>query len=69
MDYTESRKFLSPEKEGFRANCICARAVTYLSLCVEDAHSYKKNIVLCYIDFKAAFPSTIHKQVVGSTSH
>jgi hypothetical protein len=32
-------------------------------VCVEDAHSHKKNIVLCYLDFKGAFPSTDHKQV------
>jgi hypothetical protein len=31
---------------------------------VEDAHSHKKDIVLCYLDFKRAFSSTDHKQLV-----
>jgi hypothetical protein len=32
---------------------------------VEDALSHKKDIVLCYICFKGAFPSTDHKPLVG----
>ena len=63
-DYVESHKILSPEQEGFRADRSCARAVTHLSLCAEDAHTSKKNIVLCYLDFEGAFPSTDHKQLV-----
>jgi len=31
---------------------------------MEDAHTSKKDIVLCYLDFKEAFPSTDHKQLV-----
>ncbi len=31
---------------------------------MEDAHSHKKDIVLCYLDFKGAFPSTDHKHLV-----
>ncbi len=31
---------------------------------MEDAHSHKKDIVLCYLDFKGAFPSTDHKHMV-----
>ena len=31
---------------------------------MECAHSHKKDIVLCYLDFKGAFPSTDHKQLV-----
>jgi len=62
--YIQSRKNLSPEQEGFRADRSCARAVTHLSLCVENAHSHKKNIILCYLDLKGAFPSTDHKQEV-----
>ena len=30
---------------------------------MEDAHSHKKDIVLSYLDFKGAFPSTDHKQM------
>jgi hypothetical protein len=63
-EYIESRKIISPEQEGFRADMFCARAVTHLSLCVEDAHTSKKDIILCYLDFKGAFPSTDHKQLV-----
>ncbi len=38
-DYIESRKILSTEQEGFRADRSCASAVTHLSLCVEYAHT------------------------------
>jgi hypothetical protein len=63
-EYIEFRKILSPEQEGFRADCSCARAVTHLSRFVEDGHTSKKGIVLCYLDFKGFFPSTDHKQLV-----
>ena len=33
-------------------------------MCVGDAHTSKKDIVLCYLDFKGAFPSTVHEQLV-----
>ncbi len=64
MDYIESRKNLSPEWECFRADRFCDRAITYQSLGVEDAHSHKKDIVLCYLYFKGSFPSMDHKQLV-----
>ncbi len=63
-DYIESGKRMSPEQEGFRAERSCDIAITHLRRCVEDAHSHKKNIVLCYLDFKGAFSSTDHKQLV-----
>jgi len=63
-DYIEARKILSPEQEGSRADRSCSRAITHLSLCVEDAHSHKKDTVLSYLDFKGAFPSTGHCQLV-----
>ena len=59
-DYIESRKILSPKQEGFRADRSCAKAVTHLSLCVEDAHTSKTDIIMCYLDFKGAFLSTDH---------
>ena len=31
---------------------------------MEDARSHKKDIVLCYLEFKWAFPSTDHKKLV-----
>jgi len=49
MDYIESRKSTSSKQEGSRAERSCARAITRLSLCVEDAISHKKGIVLCYL--------------------
>jgi hypothetical protein len=33
-------------------------------LCIEDAHTHNKDIVLCYLDFKGAFPSADHGQLV-----
>ena len=50
-DYIETRKIFSPVKEGFRADRSCSRAIIHLNLCVEAAHSHKKDIVLCYLDF------------------
>ena len=31
---------------------------------MEDAHSLKKHVVLCYLDFQGAFPSTDHSRLV-----
>jgi hypothetical protein len=56
-DYIESRKILSLDHEGFKVDRSCARAITHLGICVEDAITYHKDIVLCYLDFKGAFPS------------
>jgi hypothetical protein len=67
-DYVESRKSLSPEQEGFHPDRSCARAITHLSLCIEDAHTHGKDIVLCYLDFKGAFPSADHDQLVRTLS-
>ena len=63
-DYIESRKFLSPEQEGFRADRSCDTTFAHLGLCVEDAHFHKKDIVLCYLDFKEVFLSIDHKKMV-----
>ena len=41
-----TRKILSPEQAGFRAERSCDIAITHLGFCVEDAHSHKKEIVL-----------------------
>ncbi len=39
----------------------CARAITQLILCVEDAHSHEKDIVLRYIDINGhSLPWTIN---------
>ncbi len=55
---------LSPEQEGFRADRSCARAITHVGLCVRDAHRNKQVIIICYLDFKGAFPSADQDQLV-----
>ena len=62
--YVESRKIMSPEQEGFITDRSCTRAITHLGLCIEDAHTHNKDIVLCYLDFKGAFPLADHDQLV-----
>jgi hypothetical protein len=63
-EYIEARKILIPEYEGYWADRSCSRASTHLSLSVEDAHTHKKDIILCYFDFKGAFSSTGHRKLV-----
>ena len=63
-DYVESRKILSPEREGIRTDRSCSRAITHLGLCIEDAHTHNKDIVLCCLDFKGFFPSADHDLLV-----
>ena len=40
------------------------RATVHLHLALEDAHASGKNIILGYLDFKGAFPSINHIQLV-----
>jgi hypothetical protein len=63
-DYVESIKVLSRKQEGFRADRSCTRAITHLGLCIEDAHTQNKGIVLCYLDFKGAFPAADYDQLI-----
>jgi hypothetical protein len=63
MDYIEANKIISPEQEGFRPGRSCSRAITHLSLCIEDAHTHNKDIHIAYLDFTQAFPSTYHLQL------
>ena len=67
-DYIESRTILSLEHEGFRADRSYARVITHLGLCVEATHTHHKEIVLCYMDFKEAFPSADYDQIVLTLS-
>ena len=62
-DYIEAKKIISPEQEGFRPGRSCSRAITHLSLCIEDAHTHNKDIMLAYLDFIQAFPSADHLQL------
>jgi len=39
-DYIEARKILSPEQEGLWTDRFCSRAITHLSLYVENANSH-----------------------------
>jgi hypothetical protein len=54
---------LLPEQEGFRPSHSCSRAITHPSLCIEDAHTQNKDILLAYLDFTQAFPSADHMQL------
>jgi hypothetical protein len=63
MDYIEANTIISPEQEGFRPCRSCSRAITHLSLCLEDAHTHNKDILLAYLDFTQAFPSANHLQL------
>ena len=63
-NYVESRKIISAEQEGFRTDRSCSRTITHLGLCIEDAHTHNKDIVLCGLNFKGAFPSADHAQLV-----
>jgi hypothetical protein len=67
-DYIEGRKILIPEQEGFRADSSCARAIANVHLWVEGAHTQNKDIVLCYLDLKGAFPSEDHDQLALTLS-
>ena len=61
--YVETNKILSPEQEGFRSRRSTARAIMHLLLAIEDAHTHDEDILLCYLDFKGAYPSTDHFQL------
>ena len=61
--YVEANKILSPEQEGFRFGRSTARAIIHLLLAIEDAHSHGKDILICYLDFKGAYPSADHTQL------
>jgi hypothetical protein len=60
MDYVEAHKITSPEQQGFRAGSSCSQNIIHLSLCIEDAHTHDKDILIAYIDFTQAFPSSKH---------
>ena len=62
-NYVESHKILSPEHEGFRWRRSMARAILHLLLGIEDAHPHNKDILICYLDFKGAYPSAKHIQL------
>ena len=66
MDYIEANKIISPEQEDFRPGRSCSRAITRLSLCIEDAYTHNKNILLAYLDFAQAVSSADHLQLERS---
>jgi hypothetical protein len=63
MDYVETHKIASPEQEGFRANRSCSRAKAHLSLCIENAHTYGKDILITHLDFAKALLLADHTQL------
>jgi len=63
MDYIEADKIISPEQEGLRPGRSCSRAITHLSLCIEDAHIHNMDILIAYLDFTKDFPSADHLQL------
>jgi len=63
MDYIEANKIISPEQEGFRLGRSCSRAITHLGLCIEDAHTHNKDILIAYLDFTQGLPSAYHLQL------
>ena len=62
-DIVEAHKVISPEQEGFRSQRSCSRAITHIGLCIEDAHTHDKDVLLAYLDFTSAFPSADHTQL------
>ena len=63
MEYVKAHKTNSPEQEGFREDRSCSRAITHLSLCLGDAHTHNKDILIAHLDFTQAFPSADHTQL------
>jgi hypothetical protein len=63
MDYIEANKIISPEQEGFLLGRSCSRAITHLSLCIEDANTHNQDIQIEYLDFTQAFPSAHRLQL------
>jgi hypothetical protein len=47
-----------------RTDLARVRAITRLGLYIEDVHTRNKDIALCYLDFKGAFPYADHDQLV-----
>ncbi len=66
MDFVEANEIISPEQEGFHPGRSCSRAITHLGLCIEDAHTHNKDILIAYLDFTQAFPSAYHLQLEGT---
>ena len=40
------------------------RAILHLSLAIEAAHNTNRDIFVCYLDFKSAYPSVNHTQLI-----
>jgi len=64
-DFVEAYKVLSPQQEGFKSQRSCSKAITHLDLCIEDAHTHDKYVLLAYLDSTAAFPSIDHTQLTS----
>jgi hypothetical protein len=62
-DYIEANKIIIPEQEGFRPDRSGSRAITHLSLRIENTHTHNKDVLLVYLDFTQAFSSADHLQL------
>ena len=63
MDYIEANKLISRDQEGFRPGRSCSRTITHSGLCIENAHTHNKDILIAYLDFTQAFLSANHLQL------
>ena len=63
--YAEHHQILSEAQEGFRKGKSCARAIAHIQLALEDAVDCGRDCFVTYIDFKGAYPSVDHAQLVS----
>ena len=63
MDSIEANKTSSPKQESFGPSRSCSRAITHPSLCIEDAHTHNKDIIIAYLDITQAVPSADYLQL------
>ena len=64
IDYLENNNIISENQRGFRKGTSC---ITQLLECLEDWTSgldNKKDFVIIYFDFKAAFDKVLHKRLL-----
>ena len=56
---------VSDSQEGFRKHKSCSRrAAAQLQLAIEEAHATGTDIYILYVDFKGAYPSVSHQQLL-----
>jgi len=63
VDNVESQNIIRLEQEGFRSDRSCSRAIIHLGHSIEDVHVYHPDILICYLYFEGALPSTNQTQL------